>query len=119
MIGPAPPGVDLAWYLAVNSARLPVPKKAAIACFRRELERRLGNRFDEQWWQPQLELSLLGGFLQLGWAKVLGAARARANRCATASGPSWPGGPITSGPEPSGCEPRGSFVLATTGLSRE
>jgi hypothetical protein len=74
VVGPAPPAVDLAWYLAVNSARLPVTKEAAIACFRAQLARRLGARFDAAWWAPQLALALLGGFLQLGWPKLLGAA---------------------------------------------
>lgn len=71
--GPAPPGVELAWYLAVNSARLPVSKEETIACYREALARRLGPRFDEAWWRPQLELALLGGFLLLGWSKLLGA----------------------------------------------
>jgi len=75
MIGTGPPGVELAWYLAVNSARLPVAKEAAIGKYRRTRARRLGARFDERWWRPQLDLSLLGGFLQLGWAKAVGAVR--------------------------------------------
>jgi hypothetical protein len=65
VVGPAPPGVDLAWYLAVNSARLPVAKEAAIAHYRAALADRLGARLDEGWWRPGLALSLLGGFLQL------------------------------------------------------
>jgi hypothetical protein len=75
VVGPAPPGVDLAWYLAVNSARLPISREAVIATLRDELAGRLGARFDESWWRPQLALSLLGGFVQLGWPKLLGAAR--------------------------------------------
>lgn len=74
LVGPGPGCVDLAWYLAVNSARLPVSKEATIALYRRRLERHLGPRFDEHWWRPQLELSLLGGFVRLGWNKLLGAA---------------------------------------------
>jgi phosphotransferase family enzyme len=74
VVGAAPPAVDLAWYLAVNSARLPVSKEETIALYRTALARRLAGRFDEGWWQPQLELALLGGFLQLGWPKLLGAA---------------------------------------------
>jgi hypothetical protein len=38
------------------------------------LAQRLGPRFDEDWWQPQLELSLLGQMLRcaqdLAWAAV-------------------------------------------------
>jgi hypothetical protein len=74
VVGPAPPAVDLAWYLAVNSARLPVPKEAAIASYRGALERHLGLPVLDDWWQPQLDLCLLGGFLLLGWSKALGAA---------------------------------------------
>jgi len=72
---PAPPVVDLAWYLAVNCNRLPVSKEETIGLYRRCLESRLGRRFDEWQWQSQLDLSLLGGFLQLGWSKALGAGR--------------------------------------------
>ena len=79
-VGAAPPAVELAWYLAVNSARLPVSKDEAIACYRDSLQRRLGLRFDEGWWRPQLELSLLGGCLQLGWPKALGAARSESEQ---------------------------------------
>lgn len=75
VVGPAPPAVDLAWYLAVNSARLPVPKEDAIHFYRRSLAEHLGAGFDRSWWEPQLELALLGAFLQLGWAKAIGAAR--------------------------------------------
>ncbi len=73
VVGPAPPAVDLAWYLAVNCARLPVSKEEAIEFFRSCLARRLGPQFDEAWWKPQLDLALLGGFLLLGWPKALGA----------------------------------------------
>jgi len=75
VVGPAPPAVDLAWYLAVNSARLPVTKEDAIFFYQRSLAERLGARFDRSWWEPQLELALLGAFLQLSWEKALGAAK--------------------------------------------
>ena len=75
VVGPAPPAVDLAWYLAVNSARLPVTKEEAILSYQHSLAERLGPRFDQSWWVPQLEIALLGGFLQLGWAKALGAVK--------------------------------------------
>ncbi len=73
-VGPAPPAAELAWYLAVNSARLPVSKEQTIEHYRSALARRLGPRFAEAWWQPQLELALLGAFAQLAWPKLLGAA---------------------------------------------
>jgi hypothetical protein len=75
VVGPGAPAIDLAWYLAVNSARLPVPKERAIDFYRERLADRLGPRFDESWWRPQLDLALLGGFLQLAWPKALGAVR--------------------------------------------
>jgi hypothetical protein len=74
-VGVAPPGVDLAWYLAVNAARLPVSREDTIAMFERALGEQLGRRFDRAWLEPQLALSLLGGFVQLGWPKILGALR--------------------------------------------
>jgi hypothetical protein len=72
-VGAAPPAVDLAWYLAVNCARLPISKEATIELYQQSLARRLGGHFDDGWWRPQLELALLGGFLQLGWPKAWGA----------------------------------------------
>ena len=74
-VGAAPPAVDLAWYLAVNSARIPVSKEQTIDYFRSRLERRLGPAFQEAWWAPQLDLALLGGFLLLAWPKALGAVK--------------------------------------------
>lgn len=71
----APPPVDLARYLGTNSALLPISKEAAIEYYRQRLALRLGDRFDKSWWRPQLELGLLGGFVQDGWAIVLKATR--------------------------------------------
>ncbi len=67
----APPAVDLARYLATNSALLPVTKEATIETYRRQLAQGLSAHYDENWWQPQLELGLLGAFLQDGWAIAL------------------------------------------------
>jgi Phosphotransferase enzyme family len=75
-VGSAPPAVELAWYLSVNCARLPVSKEATIDYYRRSLAQRLGSRFDADWWRPQLELGLLGGFLQLCWPKAYNAVHA-------------------------------------------
>ncbi len=76
IVGPAPGVVDLGWYLAVNCARLPVSKEATIAIYRSCLERRLGRTIPDEEWRAQLELSLLGAFIQLGWPKAYGADRA-------------------------------------------
>jgi hypothetical protein len=58
-------------YLAANSSRLPGTKEATLAYYRHCLAGRLGQRFDDAWWQPQLELGMLGGFVQDGWAIAL------------------------------------------------
>lgn len=66
--GRAPPCVDLAWYLAVNCERLPHSKEEAIDHYRRCLE---GQGIDtSEWWEEQLELSLLGALVLLGWSKT-------------------------------------------------
>lgn len=69
----APPAVDLAWYIGINAARLPITKEQAIEIYRYSLAQRLGDKFAAGWWQPQLELALLGGCLLLAWSKALGA----------------------------------------------
>jgi hypothetical protein len=69
-VGPGVPAVDLAWYLASIRSRAPVPNESIISWYRERLAQRLGSRFEEQWWLPQLELSLLGEVVRRGW--VLG-----------------------------------------------
>lgn len=68
--GEAPGLVDVAWYLAVNSARLSRPKEQLLADYRAALERR-GISCGE-WWDAAVDLCLLGAFCQLGWEKALG-----------------------------------------------
>lgn len=61
---------ELAWYLAINSARIPHSKEDAIDAFRAALER---HGIDTApWWERQLGLALLGGLVQFGWEKSLG-----------------------------------------------
>jgi hypothetical protein len=68
MPGSAPPAVDLAWYLAVNCDRMPGTKEEAIRAYRTRLE---AHGIDTRgWWDRQLDLALLGAFLQLGWSKT-------------------------------------------------
>ena len=67
----AAPAVEIARYLGTNSALFPVSKEACIAYYKKRLAHRLADRFSESWWRPQLELSLLGGFVQDGWAIML------------------------------------------------
>ena len=63
-----PPLFDLAWYLAVNCDRMPESKEQATVRYRDALEQ-LGVD-TAGWWDDQLELTLLGAFLLLGWSKV-------------------------------------------------
>jgi len=70
--GLAPGCVDLGWYLAVNCDRLPESKEATITGYRDALGR---YGIDVAgWFDRQLELALLGAFVQLGWSKTSGLA---------------------------------------------
>jgi hypothetical protein len=66
--GAAPGCVDLGWYLAVNCDRLPESKEATIAAYRDAL-RTHGVNVDG-WFDRQLDLALVGAFVQLGWSKT-------------------------------------------------
>ncbi len=68
--GIGPIAHDLAWYLSLNRARLPEPKEASIDALRASLQ---GRGIDTAgWWEPQVELCLLGALVQFGWEKALG-----------------------------------------------
>ena len=68
--GRGAPCSDLAWYLAINSARLPQSKEATAEAYRCALE---NHGIDTApWWDDQLRLALLGGIVQFGWEKALG-----------------------------------------------
>jgi hypothetical protein len=64
----APPAVDLAFFLALFSAVLPAGYgyDEVVERYRAGLAARLGDRFDERWWRPQLDLALLGHVLRFG-----------------------------------------------------
>ena len=68
--GSGPACWDLCWYLALNRARLPEPKEAVIARFQTELETR--GISTDGWWQPQLDLCMIGIIATFGWEKALG-----------------------------------------------
>ena len=68
--GEGPACTDLGWYLALNRARLPETKDAAVDRFRAALERHGVDTAG--WWDRQLDLCLLGTVVQLGWEKALG-----------------------------------------------
>lgn len=63
---------ELAWYLALNRARLPLghTKESTIDDFRAALERHGVATGD--WFDRQLGLCLLGALAQFGWEKALG-----------------------------------------------
>ena len=68
--GEGPIGHELAWYLALNAARLPMSKEDTIEVLRAALVR---HGIDtEDWWVRQIALCLLGGLMQFGWEKALG-----------------------------------------------
>lgn len=64
------PTQELAWYLAVNTDRLPHPKEDAIDVYRAALEDQ--GVATEAWWDDALALALLGGVVWFGWEKALG-----------------------------------------------
>jgi hypothetical protein len=68
--GIGPVAHDLAWYLALNRARLPESKEDAIEAFATAL--RSHGIATEPWWEAQLGLALLGALVQFGWEKALG-----------------------------------------------
>jgi hypothetical protein len=68
--GAGPACWDLCWYLALNRARLPEPKQKAISRFRAALEA-FGVSTDP-WWEPQLDLCMIGIMATFGWEKALG-----------------------------------------------
>jgi hypothetical protein len=68
--GAGPACWDLCWYLALNRARLPEGKQAAISRFRAALESR--GISTAGWWQEQLDLCLIGIMATFGWEKALG-----------------------------------------------
>ena len=63
---------ELAWYLAINAARLPCSREATIDAYRSGLESR--GIVTEPWWERQIALGLLGGMVWFGWEKAFGGA---------------------------------------------
>jgi hypothetical protein len=70
--GEGPVCHELAWYLALNRARIPRghSKESTIADFRAALERH--GIVTDGWWERQLTLCLAGALVQFGWEKALG-----------------------------------------------
>ena len=70
--GQGPVAHELAWYLALNRARLPAghTKETTIADLRSALQRHGVDTHG--WWDRQLVLCLLGAVVQFGWEKAYG-----------------------------------------------
>jgi len=68
--GAGPALWDLAWYLALNCARLPMSKEATIDALRAALERH--GVSTDGWFELQLDLCLLGITACFGWEKAMG-----------------------------------------------
>lgn len=70
--GEGPAAHELAWYLALNRARLPRghTKESTIGDFRVALERH--GVATDGWWDRQLGLCLLGVLVLFGWEKAFG-----------------------------------------------
>ena len=108
--GAGPACWDLCWYLALNRARLPEPKEAAISRFRAALEH---HGIDTgSWWQQQLDLCMIGIMATFGWEKALGDAGELSWWEATARRrghpPAHPGSGIAGAARRGGAEDRGS-----------
>jgi hypothetical protein len=70
MPGQGCPTLELAWYLALNRARLPHAKEAAIEAYRTALEDQGVDT--DPWFDRALDLALLTGLVWFGWEKALG-----------------------------------------------
>jgi thiamine kinase-like enzyme len=68
--GEAPPAWELAWYLALNRARIPESKADTIAHYRQALED--SGVETDLWWERQLDLCLLAMTATIGWEKAVG-----------------------------------------------
>lgn len=68
--GEGPAGWDLAWYLALNAARLPISKEDTIAAFGDALARH--GIVTDEWFDRQLGLSMVAIMACFGWEKAMG-----------------------------------------------
>lgn len=71
-VGVGPVAHELAWYLALNQARLPegYTKEIVISTMAFALSAAGIDRTG--WWEEQLAVCLLGALVQFGWEKALG-----------------------------------------------
>lgn len=77
LVSRGPVAVDLAWFVAVNSSRLPWPLDETVARYEGHLRSALGLRFDEAQWSAQVYAVAISGLLLYGWGKALDAEAGR------------------------------------------
>jgi thiamine kinase-like enzyme len=71
-IGWGPCGIELGWWLAVNSTRLARSKEDLISKYRSCLESNLKFFIPNQTWSRMIELAIMTGVMMMLWNKALG-----------------------------------------------
>jgi len=71
-VGRGPCGIELGWYLAVNSTRLARTKEDFIRRYRYYLEFHLKFTIQEKIWTKVIELAIITGTMMMLWNKALG-----------------------------------------------
>jgi thiamine kinase-like enzyme len=72
LTGCAPCGIELGWYLAVNSTRLARTKEEFIDSYKRHLESHLQYPVDDKTWTAMIKLAIVSGSMMMLWSKALG-----------------------------------------------
>jgi hypothetical protein len=72
LVGCAPCGVELGWYLAVNSTRLARTKEDVFIKYRSFLQSNLSFIINEKLWRRIEQLAIVTGAIMLLWNKALG-----------------------------------------------
>src|SRR5450755_260322 len=71
-VGCGPCGIELGWYLAVNSTRLSRTKEDFLGKYRSCLESNLKFTIDGITWSKMTELAIITGAMMMLWNKALG-----------------------------------------------
>lgn len=69
--GQGPCGIDLGWYIAVNSTRLARSKEEVISTYRRFLESHLKHPIEDKTWMGMVDFAVFTGAKMLLWSKAL------------------------------------------------
>jgi hypothetical protein len=78
LVARGPVAVEMAWFLSVNSGRLPWPLDETLDRYARHLERELGAEARRgARWEAQRAAVFLSGLLMYGWGKALDAEAGR------------------------------------------